>query len=140
MPWFTRVASLASVVNVLVASLGYYWPSLTLGVARGILLTGLIATLALINVIGIRQSATFVNTVTIGKLVPLLVFVAVGVYSLDVWQAVPNTAARGVEPVHDGAAAGVRLWRSMRSFLSLLAKRAIPDARSPLRCSPRFCS
>ncbi len=91
MQWFTRVTGLASVINVLVASLGFYWPSLTLGVARGILLTGLIATLALINVLGIRQSATFVNTVTIGKLVPLLVFVAVGVFSLDVLQAVPNT-------------------------------------------------
>src|SRR4029079_13681641 len=35
MQWFTRVTGLASVINVLVASLGFYWPSLTLGVARG---------------------------------------------------------------------------------------------------------
>ena len=34
MQWFSRVASLASVINVLVASLGFYWPAVTLGVAR----------------------------------------------------------------------------------------------------------
>ena len=29
MQWFTRVASWASVINVLVASLGFYWPAVT---------------------------------------------------------------------------------------------------------------
>ena len=31
MQWFTRAASWASVINVLVASLGFYWPSVTAG-------------------------------------------------------------------------------------------------------------
>ena len=34
MMWFTRAASLASVINVLVSSLGFYWPSLTAGRPR----------------------------------------------------------------------------------------------------------
>jgi amino acid transporter len=91
MQWFSRVASLASVINVLVASLGFYWPAVTVGNARALLLTSLIAALALVNIVGIRQSAAFVNTVTIGKLVPLLVFTAVGIFSIDVVQAIPNS-------------------------------------------------
>src|ERR1700752_194830 len=61
MMWFTRVASWASVINVLVASLGFYWPVVTAGPARTALLTAIIGTLAAINVLGIRQSALVVN-------------------------------------------------------------------------------
>lgn len=82
MQWFTRVASWASVINVLVASLGFYWPAVTTGAARTALLTAIIVTLAAINVLGIRQSAWVVNALTIGKLVPLALFIAVGVTQL----------------------------------------------------------
>jgi APA family basic amino acid/polyamine antiporter len=78
MQWFTRVASWASVINVLVASLGFYWPALTAGAPRTILLTAIIASLTLINILGIRQSAWVVNVLTIGKLVPLALFIAFG--------------------------------------------------------------
>ena len=46
MQWFTRAASWASVINVLVVSLGFYWPSVTTGATRTLLLTGIIAALA----------------------------------------------------------------------------------------------
>ena len=83
MQWFTRVASWASVINVLVASLGFYWPSMTTGAARTAFLTAIIATLAFINVIGIRQSAWVVNGLTIGKLVPLALFIVAGLPAID---------------------------------------------------------
>jgi basic amino acid/polyamine antiporter, APA family len=82
MQWFTRVASWASVINVLVTSLGFYWPAVTTGAARTLLLAAIIAALALINVVGIRQSAWVVNALTIGKLVPLGLFIAVGLTQL----------------------------------------------------------
>jgi len=83
MQWFTRVASWASVINVLVASLGFYWPAVTAGPARTALLTAIIAALAWINVLGIRQSAWVVNALTIGKLVPLALFIVVGLPAID---------------------------------------------------------
>src|SRR5829696_7049738 len=82
MQWFTRVASWVSVINVLVASLGFYWPAVTAGAPRTTLLTAIIAALTLINVVGIRQSAWVVNALTIGKLVPLGLFIAVGLTQL----------------------------------------------------------
>jgi amino acid transporter len=84
MQWFTRVASWASVINVLVAALGFYWPSVTAGPARTALLTGIIAALAFINILGIRQSAWVVNSLTIGKLLPLALFIVVGLTAIDV--------------------------------------------------------
>ncbi len=83
MQWFTRVASWASVINVLILSLGFYWPSVTSGALRTILLTAIIAALAVINILGIRQSAWVVNTLAIGKLIPLAVFIVVGLPAVD---------------------------------------------------------
>jgi APA family basic amino acid/polyamine antiporter len=78
MQWFTRVASWAAVINVLVTSLGFYWPAVTAEPVRTAMMCALIATLAFINILGIRQSAWVVNALTIGKLVPLVLFVLVG--------------------------------------------------------------
>ena len=83
MQWFTRVASWASVINVLVSSLGFYWPELTAGPARLALLAAIIAVLAAINVVGIQQSAWVVNALTIGKLAPIALFIVVGLPAVD---------------------------------------------------------
>src|SRR5258707_14186722 len=53
MQWFTRVARWAAVINVLVASLGFYWPSITARPARPALLTAIIATLPWVHILGL---------------------------------------------------------------------------------------
>jgi APA family basic amino acid/polyamine antiporter len=83
MMWFTRVASQASVVNGLVLALTFYWPSLTAAAPRAMVITALTAALTLINIRGIRQSKWVVNALTIGKLLPLFLFIAVGIWFVD---------------------------------------------------------
>lgn len=95
MMWFTRVASWASVINVLVSSLGFYWPTLTAGRSRAVLITAIIASLAAINIRGIRQSSVVVNLLTLGKLVPLGVFIAVGIVFVD-WARLRPSASPSI--------------------------------------------
>ena len=97
MQWFSRVASWASVINVFVASLGFYWPAVTVGNARALLLTCLIAALALVNIVGIRQSAWTVNALTIGKLVPLGIVIIAGLAFARADAVVPA----GALPLHE---------------------------------------
>jgi amino acid transporter len=87
--WFTRTASWAAVVNVLVVSLGRYWPALTSGWRRSLVITLIILVIAAINVRGIRQSSTVVNVLTIGKLLPLAIFIAVGFFAIEPTLLVP---------------------------------------------------
>jgi APA family basic amino acid/polyamine antiporter len=82
MQWFTRATSQASVANGIAIALGFYWRSLEAGIGRAVLLTALTLGLLWINVRGIRQSAWVVNALTVGKLVPLFVFIMVGVFFL----------------------------------------------------------
>jgi basic amino acid/polyamine antiporter, APA family len=85
MLWFTRAASWASVINILVVSLGFYWPGATAGAPRALLISGIIAAIAAINIRGIRQSSVVVNLLTAGKLVPLAIFIVAGLFFMD-WQ------------------------------------------------------
>ena len=77
--WFTRAAAQASVMNGLVLALGFYWPDIATGGWRVALMVGLTSVLTWINVRGIRQTAWIVNALTLGKLLPLAVFVVLGV-------------------------------------------------------------
>src|SRR5439155_9787080 len=83
MQWFTRASSQASIMAGIAVALGYYWPAVTVGWPRALVLGGVTGSLAWINVRGIRQSAWVVNALTIGKLVPLALFIIVGLAFID---------------------------------------------------------
>jgi amino acid transporter len=84
MMWFTRVASQASVSNGLALALAFYWPALATGWPRALVISGVTIVLAIINLRGIRQSKWVVNTLTVGKLAPLLLFIVAGIWFIDV--------------------------------------------------------
>lgn len=88
MQWITRVTSWASVANGIPLALGFYVPAVTAGVYRTVFIVALFLILAAINYRGIQQAAWTVNLFTISKLVPLIVFIAVGVFFI---QAEPFT-------------------------------------------------
>ena len=89
MLWVTRATSWASVINGLAAALAYYWPAIAGGLPRAGLITTVILTIMVINVLGIRQSAIVVNVLTIGKLTPLVLFVLLGLPHVDVGALAP---------------------------------------------------
>ena len=78
MQWFSRATSQASIMAATAVALGYYWPILTAGLPRAVFLIALTLVFGGINVRGVRQSSAVVNVLTIGKLVPLGVFIVVG--------------------------------------------------------------
>ena len=83
MQWFVRAASQATVMAGTVLALGYYWPALTNGWPRALFLAVLTSVLAYVNVRGVRQASWVVNALTIGKLVPLVLFIAVAAFHVQ---------------------------------------------------------
>ena len=78
MQWFSRATSQASIMAATAVALGYYWPMLTAGAPRAVFLIALSIAFAWINVLGVRQGSTVVNVMTVGKLVPLAIFIVIG--------------------------------------------------------------
>jgi basic amino acid/polyamine antiporter, APA family len=90
MLWFTRAVSWAAVINVLATALALYIPVLGAGWARGTFITAVIVVITAINIRGIRQSSLVLNVLTVGKLLPLLAFVIVGLFFIDPARLVPQ--------------------------------------------------
>jgi basic amino acid/polyamine antiporter, APA family len=103
MQWFTRAASQASIMAGIAVALGYYFPAITSGWPRQLLLTGVTAVLTWINVRGIRQSAWVVDALTIGKLVPLAIVIVAGLRLIRPAHVLPHE----ILPLHQATTAAL---------------------------------
>jgi APA family basic amino acid/polyamine antiporter len=82
--WSTACLSVASVATAFAGSVGVFWPPLGAGMSRAILLVVLFAALAWVNIRGIKPGIRLIEAITAAKLVPLLVLIGAGIWSLNV--------------------------------------------------------
>src|SRR5215204_4006333 len=75
--WIVRVATFAANCNLLITYLGFFISGANEGWMRIAFATLITLIITAVNLIGIRETAVMTNIVTIGKLVPLLVFAIV---------------------------------------------------------------
>ena len=78
--WLTRVAGFATLAQVFVAYLGYFWPPAESGLPRITIIAALVVLLTVVNIMGVKQSARVGDIFTVSKLIPLVLFVAVGLF------------------------------------------------------------
>lgn len=78
--WIVRVATFAANCNLLVTYLGVFIPGANEGWMRILLVSIVVSIIAAVNLIGVRESATMTNIFTVGKLLPLIIFVAIGAF------------------------------------------------------------
>ena len=76
--WMLGTSAVASVASAFAASMGVLVPAFASPLARAALLAVAFASLAAINVTGVRHGARVVTVLAVAKLLPLLVLVAVG--------------------------------------------------------------
>jgi amino acid transporter len=79
----TACLGVASVATAFAGSVGGFWPPLNEGVTRAVLLMVLFAGLAVVNIRGIKPGIRLVEGITAAKLIPLLVLIGVGIWSLN---------------------------------------------------------
>ncbi len=89
MTWVARIASVAALSAGIVLALSAFWPALESGWDRQLLIILLLAFLTWINVIGVKEGARFAVGLTIAKILPLLIFIGVGLFAVD-WGTFSN--------------------------------------------------
>ncbi|MCU1381663.1 MAG: amino acid permease [Acidobacteria bacterium] len=91
--------AVASVSSAFAGSVGALLPLAASPAARAILIAALFACLAAVNVLGVTPGVRLVEVVTVAKLLPLLVLVACGIWSVRPeylqWPGMPPAAAIG---------------------------------------------
>jgi APA family basic amino acid/polyamine antiporter len=81
--WLARVTAFAANSNLLIDYLGYFHPGIGAGAPRAVAIIVIAVTLTAVNVIGVRNAALFSDVFTIGKLIPLALFIGAGLFFLD---------------------------------------------------------
>ena len=81
--WVVRVATFAANCNALLIYLGFFIPGANEGYMRIVLITAVVILITTVNILGVRESAIMTNIFTVGKIVPLLVFAAVGMFFIQ---------------------------------------------------------
>ncbi|HKP86985.1 MAG TPA: amino acid permease [Blastocatellia bacterium] len=81
--WLARLTAFAANCNLLIDYLGYFWPPATAHYWREAIITLVVASLTVVNIIGVRDAARVSNVFTIGKLIPIMLFIAAGFFFLD---------------------------------------------------------
>jgi amino acid transporter len=81
--WISRIAGSASLTNLFVSYLAFFVPGANSDGWRAAVIVLVVSTLSIVNIAGIRTSATITNVLTAGKLIPLLLLVATGVFFVD---------------------------------------------------------
>ena len=112
----------------------HFWPHAASGGMRVAIVAGALAFLVAVNVVGIRAAARTGVSLSIAKILPLLIFIGLGAMHVDLSMAAPSA---GPLPMGDLGQAALLLLFAMpdsRTCPRPPANTAIRDAMSRSRC------
>ncbi|MBL8191482.1 MAG: amino acid permease, partial [Acidobacteria bacterium] len=89
--WLARITAFAANCNLLLEYAGYFWPAVNSGWTRAVLITIVVTTLTIVNVIGIRSAALVSDVSTIAKLIPIGLFIVVGLFFISPQNFMPTS-------------------------------------------------
>jgi len=102
MIWLARLTAFAANCNLLIGYLSYFWPGANSGIIRATIISLVVISLTVVNIIGIRDVARVNNLLTVAKLLPLLLFIAAGLFFLN-----PHAYSFGELPSYGSFSASV---------------------------------
>jgi APA family basic amino acid/polyamine antiporter len=85
----TRIASAAALSNGLAEAVTHFWPDAASGGMRVAIIVGSLGFLVAVNVVGVRAAARTGVFLSIAKVLPLLLFIAIGAAHVDASLAQP---------------------------------------------------
>jgi APA family basic amino acid/polyamine antiporter len=129
--WLARLTAFAANCNLMVSYLAFFWPPANSTIPRALVITGVVLLLAALNILGVRQAAIANNLFTVGKLIPMLLFIAVGLFFLN-----PQAFALGARPATGAFSQSVLLLIYAFSGFEMAAIPA-GEIRDPRKHLPR---
>ena len=126
-----NVLASAAVANVSVDTLGQIFPVFTRPSARTGFLIAMYAFFAYINIRGVKTGSRAVQTVTVGKLLPILLLIVVGLFAAKS----SNLSWPGIPPASDISRTALILIFAFMGFESALTPSG--EVKDPVRSVPR---
>lgn len=131
--YIARITAFAANINLLVASIAYFWPAAADGVVRSVLLAAIVFGLAWVNVLGVKQAMRSVGVLTVLKFLPLLALVVLGLGWLEPSQL--SSRSNGAPGLVDFGTAALLVIYAFVGWESALIPGG--EVRDPRRDMPR---
>jgi amino acid transporter len=129
--WLSCVLACGGIASALAAALARLFPVLAGAGPRAAIIVGVVGALAVINCVSVRLASRFIAVATAIKLIPLALFIGVGVLFID-----PHRLAEGAAP--DAAGIGRAIILSLFAFQGMeTTLGASGEVRDPARTLPR---
>lgn len=129
--WLVRITAFAANCNLLINYLSFFWAQAPNPLWRATIIVFVVTMLAIINLLGIRQAAIVSNVFTVGKLVPIILFIAAGLFFIK-----PSSYAFGPAPTTGAFSQSVLLL--VYAFTGFeMATIPAGEIRNPQRSLPR---
>ena len=129
--WLARITAFAANCNLMVSYLGFFWPAANNAWPRAMVIVSVVLALTAINVLGVRQAAIAGDVFTVGKLLPMLIFIAIGLFFLN-----PHAFALGARPATGAFSQSVLLL--LYAFTGFeMATIPAGEVRNPQKNMPR---
>jgi amino acid transporter len=81
--WIARLTAFAANTSIMLSYIALFWPVVNAGPVRAAVVCAIALTLALINVVGVRDVAVTINILTVGKLAPLTILIVAGMFFVN---------------------------------------------------------
>lgn len=128
--WIARLTAFAANCNLLVGYLSFFWPSAGAGALRAAIITFIVVVITLVNITGVRHAAIVSNFFTVGKLIPLVLFIATGLFFIQ-----PANYTLGTAPAYGAFSASCLLLIYAFSGFEMVMIPA-GEAHEPRRDTP----
>ena len=134
MTYAVCIIAAASMAVGFATALSVFWPAAAHGMTKDIIVVSVIVVLTIINLLGVNFTKIILNVATVGKLVPLILFIAVGIFFIKGANFTPVLPHGVYTPGNFGAAA-LLIFFAFTGFESLAL--GAEDMENPQKNIPK---
>ncbi|EGT5401167.1 amino acid permease [Clostridioides difficile] len=136
MKWIVSMIAWATMANFFAVTLSSVWPQVAEPLIKNIIIGILVVGLGIINFMGMKQSKHLNNIMTIGKLLPIVLFIAVGLFFIKGSNFTPFVIIqKGQSASSAFVAVSITLFYAFTGFESLAV--AAKDMENPKKNVPK---
>lgn len=134
MKWAIGIIAWATMAVAFVTALSVVWPQAGEGMTKNIIVTTILVGLGIVNILGVNISKALNNIITIGKLVPLIIFITIGIFFIKGGNFTPMFPGGHYEAGSFGKAA-LLIFYAFTGFESIAV--AAEDMENPEKNIPK---
>lgn len=131
MSWVIRIISWSTLAVAFATALGLFWPAAST-TYKGLIASALVIILGVSSLFGMNNTKVINNIATVGKLVPLILFIALGIFFIKPENISAQSAPVGLPSIASGIILVFYAFTGFESFVVATGEMENPKKNLPI--------